>query len=175
MKKLSTAIFTLALLASASAIDAHAADTPPAGVRTGTLTLQGVIGPSCFMTVVPYDVATSLNLSSSIAAINVAEVSAQCNLTSNYEVVVTSLNKSLKNFTTDPDTTVNYDISLTPWPGFGTGLNGPNFTSTTTDPIFTFPITSATQQRSRVTLRTQTSTNVPGMYQDTLTFTLTTI
>ena len=168
MKKLSTAIFTLALLASASAIDAHAE------TETGTLTLQGVIGPSCFMTVVPYDVATSLNLSSSIAAVNVAEVSAQCNLTANgYKVVVTSLNKSLKNFTTG--TTVDYDINLTPWPGFGTGLNNSNFTPTKTDPIFTFEITSATQQRSRVALRTQTSTNVPGRYQDTLTFTLTTI
>jgi hypothetical protein len=174
MKKLSTAIFTLALLASASAIDAHAAGD----VRTGTLTLQGVVGQTCFMTVLPLPAATSLDLRAVIPTVAVADISAQCNITANgYTFVVSSANQSLKNFATTPNTTVDYQIDLDPWgtSGLGTALDSNGFVNAKNPILPTITVTATNEQKSRVFLKTLSSTNVPGMYQDTLTFTLTTI
>ena len=170
MKKLSTAIFTLALLASASAIDAHAAE------RKGTLTLQGVVGETCYMTVFPLAAATSLDLRAVIPNLAVGDISAQCNMTNSYKFDVSSANKTLKNF--QRNTTVDYQFNLVPWgtSGLGTALNSNGFVDANGNPILpSITVNDAGEQKSRVYLKTLGSTNVEGMYQDTLTFTLITI
>ncbi len=169
MKKLSTAIFTLALLASASAIDAHAEK------REGILTLQGVVGETCYMTVFPLAAATSLDLRAVIPNLPVADISAQCNITNGFKFDVTSANQTLKNF--PRNTTVDYQINLVPWgtSGLGTALNSNGFVNAKNPILPTITVNDAVEQKSRVNLKTLGFTNVEGMYQDTLTFTLTTI
>jgi hypothetical protein len=162
MKKLSTALFALTLFASSHAM---------ATTKTATLTLQGTIGESCTLAVTGNGTATNLPLTAPQGALYIGDIATQCNNFNGYSLSVDTLNASqLKSSGSNPPVDYKIGFSATQ----GTELSR-TFFPADSDSLDIAKISDTAEQKAAIYLRTAKGTSNPGLYSDTLTFTLQTL
>ena len=146
MKKLSTALLALTLFASSHAM---------ATTKTATLTLQGTIAESCTLFTFANSNTANLPLIGPQTGMNVGTIITQCNNFNGYSLSVDTLNASqLKSSGGTPP--VDYTMKFTATQGIA-------------------KISDTTEQRATIYLSTPKGTSYPGIYSDTVTFTLQTL
>ncbi len=163
MKKLSTAVLALALLASTPAM---------ATTRTATLTLRGTIAEVCILNVQATGNATNLDLTTTQSRVVVGTVSTRCNNPNGYNLSVDTRNGSTLDAGNEI-TPIGYKMALVQT--VGTEINSGGFFPSDSDNLDIKNIRSVTIQQARISLYTTTIARYAGTYTDTLTFTLTTL
>ena len=163
MKKLSTALLALTLFASSHAI---------AATKTATLPLQGTIAESCTLGVGGNGNTGNLPLTGPINSVNVGIIVTQCNNFNGYSLSVDTLNASqLKSSGGTPP--VDYTMKFTATQG--TAINTSGFFPSNSNSLDIAKISDTTQQKADIYLSTPKGTSYPGIYTDTVTFTLQTL
>ena len=163
MKKLSTALLALTLFASAPAV---------ALTRTATLNISGTIAESCTLSVGGNGNTRNLPLTGPINSVNVGTIITQCNNFNGYSLSVDTLNASqLKSSGGTPP--VDYTMKFTATQG--TAINTSGFFPSNSNSLDIAKISDTTQQRATISLSTPKGTSYPGIYTDTVTFTLQTL
>ena len=162
MKKLSTALLALTLFASAPAV---------ATTKTATLTLQGTIAESCTLTVAGTSTTGNLPLTTPQSGLYIGNIATQCNNFNGYSLSVDTANASqLKSSGSTPP--VDYKIGFNATQG--TALSR-GFFPANSDSLDIAKISDTTQQKADIYFNTAKGTSYPGIYTDTLTFTLQTL
>jgi hypothetical protein len=163
MKKLSTAVLALALLASSPAM---------AVTRTATLVISGSIPENCTLIVEVTGNTGILNLTAPQNAVHVGNVITRCNNFNGYSLSVGTANASqLKAAGGVPP--VNYTMNLVKFQG--NAINSGGFFPADSNNLDIPQILDTTEQRAKVLVNTTNSASYPGIYSDTLTFTLQTL
>lgn len=163
MKKLSTAFLALTLFASSHAM---------AATKTATLPLQGTIAESCTLVVAGNGTTGNLPLTGPINSVNVGTIITQCNNFNGYSLSVDTLNASqLKSSGGTPP--VDYTMKFTATQG--TAINTSGFFPSNSNSLDIAKISDTTEQKASIYLSTPKGTSYPGIYTDTVTFTLQTL
>ena len=163
MKKLSTALLALTLFASSHAM---------ATTKTATLTLQGTIAESCTLFTFANSNTANLPLIGPQTGMNVGTIITQCNNFNGYSLSVDTLNASqLKSSGGTPP--VDYTMKFTATQG--TAINTSGYFPSNSNSLDIAKISDTTEQRATIYLSTPKGTSYPGIYTDTVTFTLQTL
>jgi hypothetical protein len=163
MKTLSTALLALTLFGSSTAM---------ATTKTATLTLQGTIAERCVLAVGPNGTTGNLPLTSPQSGLNVGTIVAQCNNLNGYSLSVDTLNASqLKASGTTPP--VDYTMKFTATQG--SAINTSGYFPSNSNSLDIAKISDTTEQKATIYLTTPKGTSYPGIYSDTVTFTLQTL
>jgi hypothetical protein len=163
MKKLSTALLALALFASSTAM---------AVTKTATLVVSGTIAESCTLAVGGNGNTGNLPLTAPINGLNVGTIITQCNNFNGYSLSVDTLNASqLKSSGITPP--VDYTMKFTATQG--SAINTSSYFPSNSNSLDIAKISDTTEQKAVIYLSTPKGTSYPGIYSDTVTFTLQTL
>ncbi len=163
MKKLSSAIFAIALLFSSAAM---------ALTKTATITISGTIPESCTLTLGLNGNTVNVNLTVPQTDLNVGTITTRCNSLNGYSLSVDTANASkMKAAGATPP--VPYTINLVKTQG--SAINSGGYFPSDSNSLDISPILDTSDQKANILLKTANGTSYPGTYSDTLTFTLTTL
>ena len=163
MKKVSTALLALTLFASSHAM---------AATKTATLTLQGTIAESCTLSTFANSNTANLPLTTPQSGLNVGTIITQCNNFNGYSLSVDTLNASqLKSSGITPP--VDYTMKFTATQG--SAINTSSYFPSNSNSLDIAKISDTTEQKAVIYLSTPKGTSYPGIYSDTVTFTLQTL
>jgi hypothetical protein len=163
MKTVSTAIFALALFASSTAM---------ATTKTATLALQGTIAETCTLAVAGNGNTGNLPLRAPQSGMNVGTITTQCNNYNGYSLSVETLNASqLKS--SGSSLPVDYTMKLTATKG--AAINTSGYFPSNDNNLDIAKISDTTEQKATIYLSTSKGASHPGIYSDTVTFTLQTL